>query len=435
MAALRRIACLLLREPALAKEPGGVDDLLEIALAHSPRVEAGGPGLVYSDVAGLHRLWGDEGEIGRCLVQSAVDRGLQARVGIAGSRIAALVAARQGDDATIVEPGRDAEYLASAPLSLLDLSAEMAARLHTWGIRTLGELAALPAMALFERLGNEGLRLRRLARGEDSRPLQPWAPPPAFEESIEPGWAVETLEPLGDLLAGLVERICERLARRGLLADQFQWTCRLADRTVQDGSFTPAIPMNETAAVTTLLRASLESRPPRGAVEAITLLARPVRMAPAQESLTGRSRPSPRILAATLARLAALLGARQIGAAVLLDSYRPDAVTIVPYPHPPRSLSGREQGEEDSPRAALALRRLRPPCSARVTLTTGRPVHVRSDRLTAGIVASVGPWRASGDWWTARPWIHDEWDVELGDGTLCRLAHDGSTWWLEGIYD
>jgi len=86
-------------------------------------------------------------------------------------------------------------------------------------------------------------------------------------------------------------------------------------------------------------------------------------------------------------------------------------------------------------RAALALRRLRPPLPARVMLTAGRPVHLRSDRLTARIVASVGPWRSSGEWWTERSWIHDEWDVELGDGTLCRLAHDGSTWWLEGVYD
>ena len=35
----------------------------------------------------------------------------------------------------------------------------------------------------------------------------------------------------------------------------------------------------------------------------------------------------------------------------------------------------------------------------------------------------------------AIPIPQDEWDVELGDGTLCRLAHDDSTWWLEGIYD
>ncbi len=435
MGVLRRIACLLAlaREWATERAQGIARDLLEVALVHSPRVEEGGPGLVYLDVAGLHGLYGSEEEVGRCLARAAAARGLRVRVGVAGSRISALIAARRGDGVTVVEPGKDAEYLASAPLSLLDLSDEMAARLGRWGIRTLRELAALPSAALFERLGSEGIILQRLARGEDPRPLRPWEPPLIFEESVEPGWAVETLGPLGDLLAGLVERICEKLVRRGLSADQFEWACRLADRTVHEGSSTPAVPVNDAAAVTALLRASLESRPPQGAVEAVTLRAHPVRVAPAQESLADRSRPSPRMLTAILARLAALVGARQIGVPVLLDSHRPDAVELAPL-GPSEGGSARRQGC-DVTRAALALRRLRPPLPARVTLTAGRPVHLQSDRLTGRVVASVGPWRSSGEWWTERPWVHDEWDAELADGTLCRLAHDGSAWWLEGVYD
>ena len=51
------------------------------------------------------------------------------------------------------------------------------------------------------------------------------------------------------------------------------------------------------------------------------------------------------------------------------------------------------------------------------------------------IVISAGPWRVSGEWWTERPWLHDEWDVELGEGVICRLTQDGSAWWLDGIYD
>jgi protein ImuB len=430
MAALRRIACLLAWEWASERAQRTERHLLEVALAHSPRVEAGGPGLVYLDVAGLHGLWGDEEEIGRRLARAAADRGLEIRVGVACSRISALVAARRGNGVTVVEPGKDAEYLAATPLALLDLSDEMTARLDRWGIRTLKELATLPSAALFERLGSEGLRLQRLARGEDLRPLRPWEPPLGFEESIEPGWTVETLEPLVDLLAGLAERICQKLVKRGVSADQFEWACRLADHTAHEGSVTPAVPVNETAAVTALLKASLESRPPRGAVEAVTLRARPVRVAPAQGSLTDRFHPSPRMLTGTLVRLAALVGARQIGVPVLRDSHRPDAVELASL-YPPKGQGGRVQVR----RAALALRRLRPPLPARVTLAAGRPAHLRSDRLTAGIVAGAGPWRASGEWWTERPWIHDEWDVELGDGTLCRLAHDGSAWWLEGIYD
>ncbi len=421
------MACLLAREGTSERME---HDLLEVALAHSPRVEAGGPDLVYLDVAGLHGLYGGEEEIGRRLARAAADRGLEVRVGIACSRISALIAARRGNGVTVVAPGKDAEYLADAPLALLDLSDEMAARLDRWGIRTLGELAALPSAALFERLGSEGLRLQRLARGEDFRPLRPWEPPLGFEESVEPGWTVETLELLGDLLAGLAGRICEKLVKRGVSADQFEWTCRLADHTAHEGSVSPAVPVNEAAAVVALLKASLEARPPRGAVEAVTLRAHPVRVAPAQESLSDRSRPSPRMLTTILARLAALVGARQIGVPVLLDSHRPDAVALTALCSP-RGQGGRAEVR----RAALALRRLRPPLPVRVTLTAGRPVHLQSERLTAVIVAGVGPWRASGEWWTRKPWIHDEWDVELGDGTLCRLAHNGSAWWLEGVYD
>src|SRR5438105_4919517 len=97
-----------------------------------------------------------------------------------------------------VPPGRDAGRLGVAPLALLDLGPEMAARLARWGIRTLGELADLPARGLAQRLGDEGPRLQRLARGEDPTPLRLWTPPPVFEESAEAARGGEALEPLGD---------------------------------------------------------------------------------------------------------------------------------------------------------------------------------------------------------------------------------------------
>jgi protein ImuB len=65
----------------------------------------------------------------------------------------------------------------------------------------------------------------------------------------------------------------------------------------------------------------------------------------------------------------------------------------------------------------------------------GRPVHLRAGGLAGAIVASAGPWRVSGEWWLESRWGADEWDVELADGTLGRLAHDGSAWVLEGVYD
>ena len=62
-------------------------------------------------------------------------------------------------------------------------------------------------------------------------------------------------------------------------------------------------------------------------------------------------------------------------------------------------------------------------------------MHVVAGALAAPVVASAGPWRTAGDWWRDSRWGSDEWDAELADGTLCRLAHDGTSWVLEGIYD
>ena len=451
---MTRVACLLAEAPAVVP-PGA---LLQVALAHSPRVEDAET-CIYLDAAGLEGLFGAEPELGARLRDAALAAGLSIRVGFASGRLAALVAARLGEGIAIVEPDGDAAALAPAPLTLLPLPEELATRLERWGICTIGELAALPTAGLFERAGAEGVRAQRLARGEDPRPLGSWRPGPTFEESVECEWGLETLEPVVERLGAMAARLCARLGARGLAADGFEWICRLADGGAHKGALTPAVPLTESAAVTALLRLALEARPPRGIVRTVTLRARPTRAGAAQESFTDPSRPSPRFLAATMNRLVALVGPDRIGAPALLDSHRPDAVGLGAYapPSPRRGAhafaspsplrgEGRVRGPRrrppNPPRDAsvvaapvLALRRFRPPVAAAVTLASGRPVALRSSRLAGRIVAGVGPWRASGEWWTTRVWLQDEWDVELADGTLCRLAHDGSAWHLAGIYD
>jgi len=420
---MTRIACLLMTNDLPAHAA-----LLQVALAHSPRVEDAGAGCLYLDASGLQSLFGDDGRLAERLRDAATAAGLAIRVGVAASRLGALAAARLGSGVAVVEPGGDAASLAAAPLSLLRLSEPLAIRLSRWGLRTLGELAALPTAGLFERAGAEGVQAQRLARGEDPRPLASWRPVPAFEETVECEWGLETLEPVVERLSELAARVCGRLGVCGLAADGFEWVCRLAGGRAHEGALTPAVPLTEAAAVTGLLRLALEARPPRGIVEGLTLRARPTRAAPAQESLTDPARPSPRFLAATMNRLVALVGSDRIGAPALLDSHRPDAVGLGAYaPHKPRAGK--------SPAPVLALRRLRPPAPAAVTLASGRPVAMRSSRLAGRIVAGVGPWRSSGEWWTTQPWLQDEWDVELADGTLCRLAHDGSAWHIAGVYD
>ena len=73
--------------------------------------------------------------------------------------------------------------------------------------------------------------------------------------------------------------------------------------------------------------------------------------------------------------------------------------------------------------------------TARVALASGHPSFVAADGIRGKILELAGPWRASGDWWTADPWARDEWDVALSDGVLYRLYCCPRGWFVEGSYD
>ena len=94
-------------------------------------------------------------------------------------------------------------------------------------MRNLRALAALPEIALSERLGQEGLRLQQLARGAASRTLVPVEAPAVFEEAVELEYPIVLLEPLAFLLNRLLEQICARLASRALNTQELRLTLEL----------------------------------------------------------------------------------------------------------------------------------------------------------------------------------------------------------------
>jgi protein ImuB len=89
--------------------------------------------------------------------------GLAVRCGAGTNRFIALVATHRVTD-TVCPPGREAAFVADAPLELLSLGDDVALRLRLLGIRTVGDLAALPP-AYFHRFGGDALRLHELAYG------------------------------------------------------------------------------------------------------------------------------------------------------------------------------------------------------------------------------------------------------------------------------
>jgi protein ImuB len=437
--------------------------LCDAAESFSPRVEDAGDGVAYLDLDGLGSLYESESPLANALAQRAASVGLDAQVGVAGSKIAAYLAARHGGGVTVVPPGEEASLLAPVPLALLAPSPALAVTLRRWGIRCLGDLAALPASAVGTRLGPEGVLLVRRARGEDEHPLVPRALPLHFEESIDLEYGLDTLEPLLFVLRGSLDRLTARLAVRGLICGDLRLSLRLATRDRDERTITVAAPSNDVKALLALVRLHFEAHPPAAAIEALRVTAIPERLRAAQLDLFRPRGPAPARLAVTLARLTAICGADHVGMPVVADSHRPDAYGVAAFGQgsdflPPRPLGeGRgegcsnagtaltltlSQGERGSEGGGstiipLALRAVRPAQAVEVFCDRDRPEFVRGDHFAGRVVHVAGPWRVHTDWWNEQATTRDYYDVQLSDGGVYRLYHERAPhqWFVEGVYD
>ena len=179
-------------------DPAGVEERWEqmlIALESiGAAVEPVRPGLVCFDARGLLRLYaGSRGGLAGSpalredieSVLAAARRALDtpARFGVAPTRFAALAAAtRARARQPLILSGdsrRTREFLAPMPVELLrdavgELDLTMLPEaLQRLGIRTLGELAALPRAAVADRFGRPGLHAQKLALGGDTAAASP----------------------------------------------------------------------------------------------------------------------------------------------------------------------------------------------------------------------------------------------------------------------
>ncbi|HLY51296.1 MAG TPA: hypothetical protein VKR21_19045 [Solirubrobacteraceae bacterium] len=219
-----RLGEALARCPRLTLVPGdpaGVADQWERLLVRlesmGAAVEPERPGLACFDARGLERLYG-----GIDGVLTATRKALRtsARYGVAPSRFAAVAAAtRARARRPVIVTGEQKaarDFLAGMPVALLRARpalAELPEALERLGVRTLGELAALPPAALADRFGAAGLLAYELAMGGDGA-LRPRPASELVRESLELPEAGSGLQ-LERALGLLIDRLLARRERRG----------------------------------------------------------------------------------------------------------------------------------------------------------------------------------------------------------------------------
>lgn len=479
MSKIQAEACpqLSLRPRSLLQEAAAHAALLDCAQSFSPRVEDTGTDIIVLDLAGLEPLFGPLPKIARDLARRASDLGLECNVAVAASPDAAVLAARGFSGVTVIPPGCEADQLGVLPVTVLfpaddPQSEEWLTTLSRWGIHKFRELAALPEIALSERLGQKGLYFQKLARGAITRTLVPVESPLIFEEAVELESPIVLLEPLAFLLSRLLEQICARLNSRALATQELRLQLELASgyseaesdlstALVRDQQFFQRtlhlpVPLLDPKTFLKLLQLDLRAHPPGAPILKIRLTAEPVRPRASQSGLFVPPSPEPEKLELTLARIAGIVGEDKVGSLEILDTHRREGFRMQRFGkffssrrrdetknssaqsrNPPRSLC------DDSNDLVTAMRILRPPVSAIVTMPDGRPTHIacRTHKEFQGeVLWAAGPWRSSGDWWELHAWCRDEWDIAVQTTAgiaLFRLVRDvlAGRWFLEGMYD
>jgi protein ImuB len=335
----------------------------------------------------------------------------------------------------IVARGAEATRLSSLPLAALSLSLQQAETMTLWGLRNLGELAALPEVELIARLGQEGKRLRLLARGEHPHLMVPEEPVFALEEFVTFDGPIELMDSLLFVLGPMLDQLLARAQNRSYALASVIVKLGLDGGGEHERSIKPALPVLQREVLLRLIHLDLQTHPPVAGVMSIQLHAEPGDRSKVQLGLFAPQLPEPLRLDVTLARIAALVGEDRVGRAKLRDTHCSDGFVME------RFLIPSTPPKETTARQAVALRRYRPPLKLSVRHEDRRLVYFFLQGKRYSVQEAYGPWRRSGEWWSPGVWSREEWDVrataQADEILLCIIAHDllNQRWQLEAVYD
>jgi nucleotidyltransferase/DNA polymerase involved in DNA repair len=229
-------------QPDPVRVAGVLDDVVAELQRVSPAVELADDGQIFLDLRGLRALYGGDLGAVEAALRVAVPPLLRPRLGLAGGKVVAAIAARVAPPAGGVAAGRarvvpaaeTRAFLAPLPARYLPMfDAEAARRLELLGLRTIGDLARLPLSAVQAQFGPPGAEAWRLAHGRDNAPIVPRVYAPSACAALrfdDPLASVEAvMAALDQLLArtfaspALQGRAVRQLRVRALLSDGTSW--------------------------------------------------------------------------------------------------------------------------------------------------------------------------------------------------------------------
>ncbi len=425
---------------AREEERRALSVLLEAAGAFTPRTEvqisAESAFVMVLDMTGTTRIFGSSAQAVATIASALARLRFHVQIAASANHKSAVCMAPAARKAPIIVPsGRESESLRNLPIAALNPTPQQSETLALWGLHTLGGLAALPEVELVVRLGQEGKRLRLMARGEHPHLMVPEEPVFLLEEFLAFDAPVELLESLLFVVGPMLDQLLTRAQNRALALASVTIKLGLDGGGEHERTIKPALPVAQRDVLLKLLHLDLQAHPPSAGVVSIFLRAEPGDRSKVQLGLFAPQLPESMRLDVTLARIAALVGEGRVGRATLLDRHRSDSFSMEPFVVP------KAIAKSTPTRHAAAVRRCRPAVYLSVRYEGQRVASFFLHGKLYTVQQAYGPWRKSGDWWASEVWSCEEWDVQAAtsedDTLLCLITHDllRNKWQLEAFYD
>jgi DNA polymerase-4 len=243
----------------------------------SPLVEGLSIDEAFLDVRGVRRLSGTALEVATRLRRELREQvGLPVTVGIARTKFLAKVASAvaKPDGLLLVRPERELAFLHPLPVERVwGVGPVTAARLRSYGISTVGQLARVDEGTLVALLGRAaGRHLHALAHNRDPRPVRSRHRRGSVGAQHALGRSPRSLEDVDASLVGLVDRVCRRLRAAGRAGRTVVLRLRFDDFSRATRSHTLTGPTSSTAAVLEAARGLLAAAAPLIERRGITLI-------------------------------------------------------------------------------------------------------------------------------------------------------------------
>ena len=244
---------------------------LLLRLEHvSPVIEPAELGRVYVGTDGLERLFGPPRRQLQIMAEAVGD---VARLGCARGKFTAWVAAAKATpgNPVVVSEEEQQTFLRAQPVAALPLHPDNHRRLQQLGLKTLGDLAALPEAAVVAQFGREGRAAWRLAAGRFDEPVTGKVRPQPIVASLDYPSPVADRGMLAHTIGVLIEHALRDPRRTGWRVR----TVRVRAVLEQGASWMIEAMLKDPAALRERILAPLlthlERTPPTGAVESLAV--------------------------------------------------------------------------------------------------------------------------------------------------------------------